>query len=119
MLEIPNYAITDELFSSSKSIVFRGMSELDGQPAIFKTFAGKPRDEDIFRLKREFDILQELSGSGAPLPFELAHAREKVWLVMEDIGGESLDRLYSKKLPDIKAFFRIAAPTARCLGKIH
>jgi len=78
----------------------------DGSPASHK------------RLEHEFELRGELDAAWALRPVALYRYNERLALVLEDPGGEPLDRLLDQPL-EISAFLRIAIRLTEVLRQAH
>ena len=78
----------------------------------------QPSSACLDRLAHEFGLKDELEGGWAVLPLELAHESSGSRLVLEDPGGEPLQRLLGKPL-DIESFLRFTISIAGAVGKLH
>lgn len=117
---LPGYRIGETLHASARTVVYRARREQDGLAVVLKTFQpGVPVAEAQGRARHEYRLLRGLSGSGAITVHDLDSQREMPWLVLEDFGGESLDRLLRSRTLGLIERLRIAIETSRILGEIH
>jgi hypothetical protein len=65
----------------------------------------------VERLQHEYALRCELDADWAARPIALTHYNGRAALVLEDPGGEPLDRLLGRPL-DVPNFLRIAIPLA-------
>jgi serine/threonine protein kinase len=77
-----------------------------------------PSRESLQRLEHEYALRAELDADWAARPVELVHRDVRQMLVLEDRGGEPLERLLGAPL-EVAAFLRIAIPLATALGHVH
>jgi PAS domain S-box-containing protein len=77
-----------------------------------------PALESLQRLEHEYALRTELDADWAARPVELVRRDVRQMLVLEDHGGEPLDRLLGQPL-DVAAFLHIAIPLAAALGQVH
>jgi PAS domain S-box-containing protein len=96
----------------------RGLS--DGlAPILLVAAAGDyPAVESLQRLEHEFALRAELDADWAARPMELLRRDVRQVLVLEDRGGEPLERLLGRPL-EVAAFLHIAIPLAEALGHVH
>ncbi|HLN08097.1 MAG TPA: serine/threonine-protein kinase PknK, partial [Xanthobacteraceae bacterium] len=80
--------------------------------------AEHPPPASLDRFTREYELKDELDGTWAARPLELASERGRTMLVLEDFGGEPLDRLLGEPM-EIARFLRLAIGIAAALGKVH
>src|SRR5207248_8733715 len=70
------------------------------------------------RLEHEYSLAAELDPGWALRPLALARHERRTVLVLEDPGGEPLDRLLTPSLEPTR-FLRIALGLATALGQVH
>jgi PAS domain S-box-containing protein len=80
--------------------------------------AEQPAPAALDRLAHEYGLKDELDGIWAVRPLELGHERGRTMLVLEDSGGEPLERMLDAPLK-LGRFLRIAIGIAAALGKAH
>jgi serine/threonine protein kinase len=77
-----------------------------------------PTQGTLERLAHEYGLKDELDGAWAARPLELVREHERPLLVLEDPGGEPLDRLLGCPM-DVRTFLRLASGIATALAKVH
>jgi PAS domain S-box-containing protein len=80
--------------------------------------AEHPTPAILDRLANEYGLKDELDGAWAVRPIALVSESGRPMLVLEDPGGEPLDRLLGRPL-DLSHFLRIAIPLAGALRHVH
>ena len=70
------------------------------------------------RLEHEYSLRDELDSDWAARPLTLVRREGGPMLILEDPGGEPLDRLLGQPL-ELNRFLRFAAGLAAALGKLH
>ena len=113
------YAITETLHEGSRSTLLRAVRTTDGRPALLKVL--DPRrsgPDDIDRLKHEYAIGKMLDIRSIVRPIALETYDGLPALVMEDFGGESLDRLLGAPL-EIERFLQLAVRIAAAVAELH
>jgi PAS domain S-box-containing protein len=93
----------------------------DGNPRaalVVLPAAEHPSPSNLERLIHEFELKNELDRAWAAQPLDLVHHDGLAMLVLEDAGGEPLDRLLSAPM-DVGRFLRVAIGVATALGKLH
>src|SRR5260221_7509573 len=70
------------------------------------------------RLEHEYALSAELDSAWAARPVALSRCNDRLTLVLEDPGGEPLDRLLGGPL-DMTEFLRIALALAGALRQVH
>jgi PAS domain S-box-containing protein len=89
-----------------------------GLPPILLVSATENALGSVERLQHEFALKAELDGDWSARPVALTHYNGGMALVLEDPGGEPLDRLLGQPL-EISHFLRIAIPLAAALRRVH
>ena len=80
--------------------------------------AERPHPTFIDRLAHEFGLKDELDSAWAVRPLELVRDGGRTMLVLEDPGGEPLERLLGAPM-EMGTFLRLAIGIAAALGKVH
>src|SRR5499425_1792671 len=80
--------------------------------------ADHPSRSSLDRLAHEYELKDELDGAWAARPLELVRDGGRTMLVLEDTGGEPLDRLLGAPM-EVERFLRLAVSIAAALGKLH
>src|SRR5438309_12012477 len=115
MMELSNYVFS--ALREGEISLYRGSGDgLD--PILLVTPAGEhTARESLERLEHEYALRAALDPDWAARPLALAHRDGRMTLVLEDPGGELLDRLPGRPL-EVTQFLRIAIPLGaalRCL----
>jgi PAS domain S-box-containing protein len=85
---------------------------------IARTAADHPPPGSLERLAHEFALRDQLNGAGAVRPIDLVQADGRTMLVLEDPGGEPLERLVGAPM-EVGSVLRLAVGIAAALGKLH
>jgi len=72
----------------------------------------------LARVEHEYSLAAELDPRWAVRPLALARHQGRTVLVLDDPGGEPLDRLLGKRM-DVGAFLRLAVSIAQAIGGVH
>src|SRR6202049_3302818 len=70
------------------------------------------------RLEHEYSLRDELDSDWAARPLTLVRRAGRPMLILEDAGGEPLDRLLGQPM-ELSRFLRFAVGLAAALGKLH
>ena len=81
--------------------------------------AERPHPSFIGRLAHEYSLRDELDSAWAVRPLELVREGGRTMLVLEDPGGEPLERQLGGPDGDWGQFLRLAIHIAAALGKVH
>jgi serine/threonine protein kinase len=80
--------------------------------------AERPSPASIDRFAHEYALKNELDGAWAVPPLELMHEGGRTMLVLDDPGGEPLERLLGASM-EMGRFLRLAIGISKALGKAH
>ncbi|HIK40043.1 serine/threonine-protein kinase PknK, partial [Thermoleptolyngbya sp. M55_K2018_002] len=121
MVVIAGYEGLTPLHTSSRSVVYRARRESDGVPVILKiTQSDYPSLEELARFRLEHEILNRLSAvDGISRVYGLEPHQSGVVLVLEDFGGESLQRLLLRRSLDMPEVLSVAIALTDILGQVH
>jgi hypothetical protein len=79
---------------------------------------GAPAPASLDRFRHEFGLRDELDGAWAVRPIELVRDQGRTMLVLEDPGGEPLDRLLGRPM-ELRHFLPLAVAIAAALDGVH
>ncbi len=116
MTEFSSYVFS--AFREGEVTLYRGCGDgLD--PILLVAPAGEhTARESLKRLEHEYALRALLDPDWAARPVALAPREGRMTLVLEDPGGEPLDRLLGRPL-EVTQFLRIAIPLAVALRRVH
>src|SRR5271166_2941327 len=77
-----------------------------------------PTIGSLKRLEHEYGLKADLDAGWAARPVALSSQNDRMALLLEDPGGEPLDRLLGRPL-EVSEFLRIAIPLAGALRQVH
>src|SRR5262249_9497194 len=80
--------------------------------------ADPPSASSLDRLSHEYELKDELDGAWAVRPLDFVHEGGRTVLVLDDEGGEPLDRLLGVPI-EVGHFLCLAIGIAAALGKLH
>ena len=101
------------LWEDGERVFCRGESHANGHRAAVLAVlpaAEHPTPATLGRLAREYELKDELDGVWAVRPLELVRERGRTMLLLEDPGGEPLDRLLGRPM-EMGRFLRFASYT--------
>ncbi|WP_238263554.1 trifunctional serine/threonine-protein kinase/ATP-binding protein/sensor histidine kinase [Cupriavidus pauculus] len=85
---------------------------------VVRPAADHPSSVSLDRLAHEFELKDELDGAWAVRPLELLRENGRTSLVLEDPGGEPLERLLGAPM-EVGRVLRFAVGIAAALGQLH
>ncbi|MCP4396386.1 MAG: AAA family ATPase, partial [bacterium] len=117
---IAGYDITEKLFESSNSLVYRALQQSNQTPVILKMLRPEhPASEALSRFRQEFDMTRSLHADGIIRVSRLEQYCNTLMIVEEDIGAESLDRWMIRRRLTIEECLSLAVRIAEHVGHIH
>ncbi|MBD2682833.1 MULTISPECIES: ATP-binding sensor histidine kinase [Nostoc] len=120
MLTITGYRINELIYSSSNTLVHRGLRELDQKPVIIKLLRHDyPSFSELVQFRNQYAIAKNLDIPGIVQPLSLEPYQNGYALVMRDIGGISL-RDYIQAAPlSVEQFWPIALQIVDILHQLY
>ncbi|MBD2007172.1 MULTISPECIES: AAA family ATPase [Cyanophyceae] len=120
MLKIPGYKIIEVLHEGTKSLVYRAFRQVDRQKVVIKILNQEYPDlNDIAKFKHQYEIVKNLDLSGIVKPYKLKNHNNTCVLVLEDFGGESLEKAINSSKMNLLELLKIAIQISQWLGKLH
>ncbi|MEH2034715.1 MAG: AAA family ATPase [Nostoc sp.] len=126
LYSFPGYRITEQIYSGSKTLVYRGIREEDKKSVILKLMRNEyPTFAEIAQFRNQYIITKNLDIPGIVKTYSLENYRNSYVLVMEDFGGIPLQdwRLEDKGKKEnwlsLNEFFPIAIKIASTLERLH
>ena len=117
---LSGYQLLETLYSSAKTIIYRGRRETDNTSVIVKTLVDEhPLLEDIARLRHEYQIIELLQIPGIVKPYELKNYHHGLALVLEDIPGCLLKEMIATQTTTLITFLKVAINLAHTLEELH
>ncbi|PAX48928.1 serine/threonine-protein kinase, partial [Brunnivagina elsteri] len=113
IVRIPGYYVTEKVYVGSKTLVYRGIREIDQTPVVIKVLrADYPTFNEVTQFRNQYTIVKELELPAVIKSYSLENYRNAYALIMEDFGGISLKRevgrlLCPDKIPKRKYFTNI------------
>src|SRR5712671_754845 len=109
------------LWEDGERVFYRGVSRADPDgPSVLTVLpaAEHPTPATLERLAHEYGLKEELDGAWAVRPLELIREGGRTMLVLEDPGGEPLDRLLGVPF-EIDLFLHLAIDITVAVGRLH
>jgi PAS domain S-box-containing protein len=122
MLEHAGYVL-EVLRESGELTLYRGQQHGDPSPVLLVALAAEqPSAQGLRQLEHELSLAAELDPAWAARPLEVTRREGRTMLVLEDPGGDLLDRILerSKGQPlELTRLLGIAIGLATALGHVH
>ena len=116
-----DYQIRDKIYESANSIVYRGIVKQDNQPIILKILKENyPTSSELNRYRQEYQIISSLRGVQTIIQaYDLQRYENSLLIILEDFGGQSLNKLISQNPFNLEQFLSIAIKITDSLAAIH
>jgi serine/threonine protein kinase len=120
MINVLDYTVTELIYSSVRSAVYRGQANQDKRPVVIKVLnIDYPTRENLAKLRREYDIARDLNFEGILHPIDIIPFQQGYALILEDFGGISLGSVMTKHKIGLLACMQIAVKLVDTIGRIH
>ena len=118
-MELSGYGL-EPLRKDEEFILYRGHSKQAEAPPVLllAPLSLRPALETLKKIEHEYSFRNELDATWAVRPITLSHYNEQRVLVLEDPGGEPLNRLIHGPM-EMKQVLRFAIGLATALGQLH
>ncbi|MBW4567376.1 MAG: PAS domain S-box protein [Tolypothrix carrinoi HA7290-LM1] len=124
MIALAGIAFHCKIYSSSASVVYRGIRVQDGRAIIVKLLKQDyPSPEELIRYRQEYEITRSLKEEGVIKAYSQQDYQRTLVILLEDFGGESIER-WMRQQPNfcpipLSNFLRLAIDITDILGRIH
>ncbi|MEH2191832.1 MAG: AAA family ATPase [Nostoc sp.] len=117
---LAGYQIREQLYSGSRTLVYRAVREADNQAVVIKLLKREyPTFSELVQFRNQYSLAKNLDIPGIIKPYSLEPYHNGYALVMEDFGGISL-RQFSKEQPqNLEQFLIIALQLTDILHQLH
>jgi serine/threonine protein kinase len=120
MITIPGYHVTEQIYAGFKTHVYRGYREGDRRPVVFKHLhAEYPLPEELARYRREYQVICSLNLPGIVRAYDLQNYDHTLVMILEDFGGDSLERLLPDRKVTLTEFLTLAIQITEIVGALH
>ncbi|MDZ8056078.1 MAG: AAA family ATPase [Aulosira sp. ZfuCHP01] len=117
---MPNYHLNEILHEGDDTVIYRATSQIDKQSVILKILKAEyPSLDAITSLKHEYKITENLNLERVVKVLRLERHENRLALVFEDFGGQSLKQLLSTQKLELNSFMSIAFQMTQALVSVH
>lgn len=117
---IAGYDIRDVLHESSRTLIYRGQRVNNHQAVILKILNNEyPTQEELARFKREYQLTRDLKIADIITVYRLESYKNRLMIVCEDIGGESLAKTLTSRKLSLMEGLHLALRVTNTLGELH
>ncbi len=114
------YLITEKLYESTGSLIYRGRRQSGQQPVILKTLNQTyPSPEQTARFIQEYEITRRLNGDGVIGVYGLERHQHNVVMILEDFGATSLKQCMTERKMPLLLILTLAIQLSDILQRIH
>ncbi|MBN3906992.1 MAG: AAA family ATPase [Nostoc sp. NMS1] len=119
-VRIAGYQIIEQLYSGSRTQVYRAERECDRQPVVIKLLKREyPSFSELVQFRNQYAIAKNLDISSIIKPYSLEPHHNGYALVMEDFGGISLRQFTQRRPLNLEEFLPIALHLIDTLHQLH
>jgi predicted ATPase/signal transduction histidine kinase/tRNA A-37 threonylcarbamoyl transferase component Bud32 len=118
--EVVGCSLTEHLYESANSLVYRGRRGPNDKPAIIKILKEDyPTPAELTRYRQEYEITHSLNLDGVIQTYGLEPYQRTLAIVLEDFGGLSLKDCFKGQAVPLEKFLDLAVQIVKTLGQIH
>jgi len=118
-----DYKIVGQIYETQNSQVYRAQLEGENRQIILKKLKPDyPTPSEMARYRLEYEIIRSLNAlkvKGAIAAYDLQRYENTLAMIVEDFGGESLQKLMSQRKFSLTEALKVALKVAESLGEIH
>lgn len=120
MLELADYTVAEQIYSSYHSLIYRGVRKSDQQPVVLKMLKRDyPTAMELACFKREYQLPAELNIDSSISVFGLEAYQNTLLIVMEDFSALSLNQHMRKQGVGLEAFLPLALSLVESVANLH
>ena len=120
MFQLADYTVTHKIYESPKTIVYEGYRTEDKYPFIFKMLPSEyPEPKRVAQFHHEYEITRGLNLPGIINSYGVQKYQNHWVLILENIQGETLNKLIATNSIDLVTFLHIAIRLAESLNELH
>ena len=119
-IELNGYQIAEKIYSSSKTLVYRGSRNYDEKSAIIKLMRNEyPTFSELVQFRNQYAITKNLDIPGVVRPLTLENYGNGLALIMLDDRCISISHYISNNLLDVGEFIEIGIQIAKILEGLY
>jgi len=119
-ITIPGYTITEVIYASEKTTVYRGEQQKTQTIVIIKVLNSQyPRLQDLIAFKNQFAISQQIDHPNIIKCYGLEPYRNSYVLILEDFSGISLSEYSNSQSLNLNSFMPIAIAITEALEYLY
>ncbi|MEB3341567.1 AAA family ATPase [Okeania sp.] len=120
MIKLPNYHITQQIYTGTTTTVYRGLNTTNQKPVVIK-FLNKeyPTFSDLLQFRHQYTITKNLNLPGTVKPISLEKYGNGYAFIMEDIGAVSLKTYLNHQKLSLQSFLELAISIVEILEDLY
>jgi predicted ATPase/signal transduction histidine kinase len=119
-VNIAGYDIGEEIYNSSRTLVYRGYRQIDQQPVIIKLLKNPyPNFREVVQFRNQYTIAKNLNSPLIIKVYNLEPYQNSYTLIMEDFGGISVKDYFSQQEKPLQEFLPIAIQITNSLEILY
>jgi diguanylate cyclase (GGDEF)-like protein len=120
MLILSGYTVSNEIYKSTNSTIFRAVRNADQVPVVVK-FINKeyPTDLECSYFLREYELTRKFSSDAIIKAYDFVKYNNSYALILEDFGGESLDTSFICNEFELKEKIALFLKLTNALIEVH
>lgn len=119
-ISLQNYTLKERIHQGTSTVLYRAARNSDGGSVVIKLANGEyPGPRELARLRHEYGVLHELDVPGVVKTYGLEASNQGYALILEDLGGESLSHLLSRRRLGLRTVLTLASSLASVLDVLH
>ncbi|MBF0239953.1 MAG: SpoIIE family protein phosphatase [SAR324 cluster bacterium] len=120
MQQILDYEISDKIYESTNSLVYRAVHAKTRQSVILKRLREEyPSPQTVARFQREYHLTQSFQDKQIIQVYGLERFQNTWVMILEDFGGESLKSWMNQNKLDLAQNLELGIQMAQILGVVH
>ncbi len=121
MAKLSGYQFLEQIYSGTKTLVYRGIKESDNKPVVIKLLRHEyPSFNELVQFRNQYTIAKNIDLPGVIKTYSLEPYENSYALVMEDFGGISLKDWQVEKSPNfLNEFFHITIQIVTTLEGLY
>lgn len=120
MFDFPDIEVTEQIYASLNSLIYRGYSSHAQHPIILKVLNQQyPNPQSLANYRREYEILSKLQVEPVIQIYDFQAYQNTCFLVLEDFGGRSLNVFQAQRPFSVQTVLELALQIAQALDIIH
>ncbi|NEQ39938.1 MAG: AAA family ATPase [Okeania sp. SIO3I5] len=120
MIQLPNYQITQQIYTGTRTTVYRGINTINQQPVVIKVLNKEyPTFSELLQFRHQYTITKNLNFPGIVKPISLEKSGNGYALIMEDIGAVSLKTYLTNQKLNLANFIELAISIVEILEDLY